>query len=323
MCSYESRPRYARMARWTVLSTIMMVLGASPSLRAQDAVDGAESGAESGTEESAELGEAISVALSTTWTNKYFFRGILQEDQGVILQPAAEFTFSLYQGTGAIQEFAVNLGTWNSLHDGPSGSGGPNVTPRVWYESDFCAGIGLTLFDHWSVGAMYTAYMSPNDAFGTVDEISINVCYDDSHLWESWGVDIAGFSGLQPHATFAFELDGQADGGFDEGTYLELGIEPSFTLIDDADYPVTLSIPVTLGLSLGDYYEDGAGGDDTFGYFQAGVVASVPLAFMPARLGAWEMSVGVNALFLGDHTEAINVGDDFEILVGAGLSVSF
>ena len=33
---------------------------------------------------------------------------------------------------------------------------------------------------------------------------------------------------LSPKAVLAFELDGQADGGSNKGTYLELGIRPTF-----------------------------------------------------------------------------------------------
>ena len=47
--------------------------------------------------------------------------------------------------------------------------------------------------------------------FNTVQELSFKV--SKSH----W---------LAPYATIAFELDGQADGGENEGVYLELGVDP-------------------------------------------------------------------------------------------------
>ena len=51
---------------------------------------------------------------------------------------------------------------------------------------------------------------------------------------------------------FAFEVDGQADGGSGEGVYLELGVEPG---LDLGDSPVAVSFPVVLGLSVNDYYQ--------------------------------------------------------------------
>ena len=61
--------------------------------------------------------------------------------------------------------------------------------------------------------------------FGTVQELAFKV--SKSH----W---------LSPYATIAFELDGQADGGSNEGVYLELGVGPSWSL---AGGKVTLGVP--------------------------------------------------------------------------------
>ena len=90
----------------------------------------------------------------------------------------------------------------------------------MWYETDFYASLGLGFADAWSADVTYTAYMSPNQSFGTVKELSFGVAYDDGMLG--------------PYATFAFELDGQADGGDpdQEGVYLELGVEPALPLED-------------------------------------------------------------------------------------------
>ena len=108
----------------------------------------------------------------------------------------------------------------------------------MWYETDFYTSLGFGFSDAWSTDVTYTAYMSPNQMFGTVKELSFGVGYDD-------GI-------LGPYATLAVELDGGADGGLNEGTYLELGIEPGLP-IPNSD--VALSFPIAVGLSLSDYYE--------------------------------------------------------------------
>ena len=78
--------------------------------------------------------------------------------------------------------------------------------------------------------------MSPNQSFGPVKEFSFGVGCDDGLLG--------------PYATLAVEADGQADGGLNEGTYLELGVQPGLAIPNSQ---VGLSFPIALGLSVSDY----------------------------------------------------------------------
>lgn len=96
---------------------------------------------------------------------------------------------------------------------------------------------------------------------------------------------------------------------------------PGFSF-DVGQTPVTLTFPASVGLSLSDYYQDGSGRDDTFGFAQVGARASVPLG-NPGRFGAWTISAGVSALYLGDHTKALNDGDDTEVIGSIGLQWNF
>jgi hypothetical protein len=121
----------------------------------------------------------------------------------------------------------------------------------------------------------------------------------------------------------AVEVKGQADGGSNKGVYLQLGVEPGFTLIESENYPVSLSFPLTLGLSLSDYYQNSTGDDDTFGYFDLGVNLSEPLSFIPADYGSWEVFVKGDFLFLGDNLEAVNDGDSFEAIGTFGIALSY
>lgn len=257
----------------------------------------------------------VSLSLGADFPTAYYFRGILKENQDLIFQPFADVTFTLYEGTNGLDSLSLTTGSWNSFHWGPTGAEGPNQDPTEWYESDFFAGLNLGLFDNWELGTTYTAYMSPNGSFFSVEEIAVNVGYDDSKL--------LGAFALSPRILFAFEFDGQADGGAQEGTYLELGIEPGFTPIESERFPVNLSFPLTLGLSLDDYYESATGRDDTFGYFDGGIVASLPLAFIPAAYGSWEVSAGLHLLLLGDNLKTVNNGDDFEAIGIFGIGMTY
>lgn len=251
-------------------------------------------------------GGAISVGTGVDFGSSYYFRGIIQETEGAISQPYLEAGLTLHESDTGLQSFSITAGTWSSLHTGPSGSDGASGDPRMWYETDFYASAGFGFADAWSVDATYTAYMSPNQSFGTVKEVSFGVAYDD------------GLIG--PYATLAVEADGQADGGLNEGTYLELGIEPGLAIPNSE---VGLSFPVAVGLSMSDYFE-GPNGDETFGFFNVGAIVSVPLTGIPAEYGTWELSGGVNLLVFGDALKSINgTTDDFEPVGVFGLSLGY
>lgn len=249
-------------------------------------------------------------------TNQYFFRGILQENQGAIVQPWVDFVFPLFEGENTSWSF--NIGIWNSLHDGPTGSSGAGQT--MHYELDGYAGIGVEFADKWSGSVSYVALTSPNSAFATVQELDFSISFDDASLF---GGESSGFSGVQPSVTVAWELNGQSDGGAEEGIYLEVGIEPALALNDDENWPVSVSFPVAAGFSLSNYYEGATGSDDFFGFAQAGVALSTPLNFVSARLGSWTLSGGVSILFLGTNLQAINGGDSSEAILSLGLGIAF
>jgi hypothetical protein len=80
---------------------------------------------------------------------------------------------------------------------------------------------------------------------------------------------------------------------------------------------------LTVGLSLSDYYEFGAGSDDTFGYFSGGVTLSVPLAFIPPEFGKWLVKAGVTFLYLGDNLKAVNDGDQTQVIGTVGLAFTY
>ena len=249
---------------------------------------------------------AVSAGTGVGFGSSYYFRGIIQETKGFIAQPYLEAGLTLLEGDGVLNSLSVTAGTWSSLHSGPSGSGGAPGDPQMWYETDFYASLGLGLAEAWSADVTYTAYMSPNQSFGTVKELSFGLGYDD-------GV-------LGPYATLAVELEGQADGGLNEGTYLELGVGPALAIPGSE---VGLSFPVAVGLSLNDYYE-GAAGDQTFGFFNVGAIVSVPIGGIPAKYGSWEISGGVNFLVFGDALKAINgSADDFEPVGVFGISLGY
>ena len=258
----------------------------------------------------------IAISAGVDFPTDYYFRGIVQETSDYIIQPYGDLTFKLWDGVPAFGSLALTIGTWNSLHGGPTGVEGPNTDPKMWYESDFYTKVGWTMFEDLSAGVIYTAYMSPNDFFTTTQELALSLGFNDSKL--------LGPFALNPSLLLAFEVKGQADAGDDKGVYLQLGLAPSYTFNAGSQYPVTLSVPLLVGLSLDDYYEFGTGEDSTFGYFQGGVGLSMPLAFIPASLGSWQIKAGVNVLHLNGNVRDVNQDRDRTEIIGTvGLAFTY
>ena len=258
----------------------------------------------------------IESSLGVSVTNQYFFRGIQQETEGLIVQPWIDFVFPLREGENA--SWSLNIGTWNSLHDGPTGSGGSGMT--MHYELDAYAGVGVDFAENWSSSLSYVILSSPNSAFNTVEELNFSFSFDDSGRF---GKGARSFSGFQPHVLVALEVSGQSDGGSGEGIYLELGIEPALGLNDDGKHPVSLSFPVVAGLSVDDYYEDAMGSDDAFGFAQGGVAFSTVLNPASTQGGSWTLSGGAHVLLLGDNLKAINGGSGTEVIVSLDIGFAF
>jgi len=247
---------------------------------------------------------AISLSASLEITNEYWFRGIPQEDQGVILQPGLDVGVALWSN----DEFSVDgyVGTWNSIHiDNPTGSGGGQ---GAWFEADWYAGLSFGLPANFTFDVAYVILHGPSSGDTFAEEIDLTLAYDDSELWGETG--IPGWTGLQPYVMLVFETDEGSDFAApiqEEGIYLELGIAPGFTLIESEDYPIDVSIPITVGLGLEDYYQYDdlstpgiQDEDEEFGFVQVGAVASMPLSAVPAEYGSWSIWAGVHVLFTNE-----------------------
>ena len=193
---------------------------------------GAAPAAQAAADESAPA-KRVALTAGVDFVSAYLFRGIFQEDSGVIVPPYADVGVSVYSGDGALKSVTLNGGIWNSLHSGPSGSGNASIERSAWYEADYYGSVTFQV-GKWKPGALFTSYTSPNDAFGTVDELAGVLAYDDSG---------SAFP-LNPKATLAFELKGQADGGGgledggNKGTYFEFGLRPVVPVSAHPKYPV-------------------------------------------------------------------------------------
>lgn len=278
--------------RKTIWSVCVLALCAAPAL-AQDAGSQPQDTVGQATAPAAgEIPKRYTVTVGVDVLSAYMFRGIHQESRGVIAQPPIDLGLTLSE------RLTLNVGQWHSIHSGPTGS---------LYESDYYGSLTFSA-GRLKPGVLFTSYTSPNDRFTTVQELATYVSFDDS----------GSRFPLAPKATLAFELDGQADGGVSRGTYLELGIRPSIKLID-ARTPLSLALPVRLGLSLKDYYE-GAAGSDTFGFASAGAVASLPIAIGKVT---WDVHGGVEMCRLGRNLKVLNANDAVRPVGVFGVTLTY
>jgi hypothetical protein len=260
---------------------------------------------------------AIALQASPAWAqvavtggldvvNQYNFRGIRQNSEGVSIWPYIDFGFTPFTGDGSLKTVGVNVGTWNAfntqINEDDFGTG------NKWYESDLYATVAFG-FGTTALGVTYTSYTSPADLFTHVKEFAFKVSADDSA--------VLGRAALKPYALIAFEVGtfdvgvGQADGGFEGGRYVELGIAPGFS-----GTRASFALPVKLGLSVGDYYEL-AGEDHKFGFFSVGGLVTVPMG------SQFNIHGGVEVQALGETTEALNGGDASEVIGSIGLGFAF
>ncbi len=257
-----------------------------------------------------------SAKVTLDYVSNYFFRGVEQSDAdaGVVLQPGASFTIPV------VDSVTATVGTWGSIHTGAdSSTAGSN--PRSWYEQDIYASLDATMGDFTAgVGLTYYTYPSTT-ANRDITELNLKVGYNDSEM--------LGEFAFAPYVMVAVEL--QNNPGTDEKTYLEIG--GAFTLPTEGTSieAWTWTVPVTLGMSLDEYYVDASGADEPFGYLKVGLLGTISMSELIGTdewVGAWDLTAGVFVLLLnsdvpGQVDNADDTGDNFQVYAHVGLSRSW
>jgi hypothetical protein len=254
----------------------------------------------------------LSATIQADFSNAYFFRGILQERDGLIAQPWGEVAYSLYSSeTGLIRDFSIAGGVWASFHTEETLA---EHGPHSLYEVDWYPALYLELQGGLSLSAIYYFYTSPNGAFQRVDELNLKMAWDDSETF--------GRFALQPWINFAIETH-RTSFGDEEGIGVQMGVAPTLYEFEHDTYPVTLSVPVELGLAIDDYYEEEDGDENPFGYLTFGLSASVPLAFMPESTGAWTFTLTGKGYYLSNTLAEANLGRSLYPQFVASVGVEF
>jgi hypothetical protein len=132
---------------------------------------------------------------------------------------------------------------------------------------------------------------------------------------------MAGAFALNPRLFAGGEVSGQADAGSTSGVYLQLSINPGYTVALQSASPVTISLPVILGRSGTNYYECGT--PPTFGSVQFGPVFPVPSRCPPKSFGTWTVKGAAELLFLGETLQPLNENNMFKPIGRIGISAVY
>lgn len=238
---------------------------------------------------SPELEPRFSGSAAVGIADKYIYHGYVLENQGAIVQPEFEVLARFYSGEGILTKASLRLYVFSSFQTHESRDEQTDAMIRAWYEVQVEMGIVLELAKHFTFSASYVRFESPNHAFIAANAAELILSLDDSE----W----LGANALHPQVSWFRPFPGGWESS-DEGSYFELGIEPERSF-GKGKRPVTISIPIAVGLGQKRYYLG-----EHFGFFSAGVAVSVPLAFMPSSWGEWNLGVSGTYYRLGRNVAA-------------------
>lgn len=292
-----------KIRSFSVMGTLLLAsFGLTPLAVAQDKeldeTQPIEKSEAAGEEEDGGFWSRFSGVVQADFSNAYYFRGILQEKDGVVAQPWGELYFNLFSSEDFfIRDVTVGGGVWASFHTEDTGA---SDSPNSLYETDWYPLVSMGFPAGVSLTSIYYFYTSPNDAFKTVQELNFKLAWDDS--------EYLGKFALSPWMNLAIETK-RTSFGPDKGEGMQFGVGPTLFELPCGDYPVTFTLPLEMGIALNDYYEQDDGDETTFGYFSWGVKASMPLAFMPKELGAWSIGLAGKGYVFSNRLQAYNDGD--------------
>ncbi|MCC7146477.1 MAG: hypothetical protein IT443_08525 [Phycisphaeraceae bacterium] len=282
---------------------VLLAVGFPGALSAQETADPALAGPNTG---------AVSVDISLDVVTQYLDKGMVVQDEGLILQPDVSLTFALYESDQFVRTVDWFVGTWNSFHSDQSDY--VATTSEAWFEADLYTGVAVGLPANFTTTITYNVATYPNGWADTVQELELALAYDDTELWGD-----SGLPALNPYVLTLFELRDEND---NEDGYAEVGIEPAITILESESYPLTLSLPVAAGFGMYDYY--GKGFD--WGFTSVGAKVGVPLAFIPPEFGSWEASVGAHLVMASDAAQALAATgsqDDMELVGMFNVSMNY
>lgn len=252
--------------------------------------------------------EALTLSGGVDVVSSYVFRGYEYQDSGYIVQPWAQLNATAWE-CGDTYSLTPYIGVWGDIQEEEQPG-----DKHLW-ETDYYAGVDFRMAD-WTLGAIYTLYSAPGDAFDDIYEFGLRLSYNDSKLAKKVGLPVA----LQPYVAWYKETSDQNVGG-SQDQYGEVGLVPSLTI---DNFPLRFTFPIAAGLSVDDYYFDKSGNNELLGFVSAGAYAFYDLPW-GERFGTWTLYGGGTYYFLNADSAKLASGEDrdYEIVGKVGLSFTY
>ena len=233
------------------------------------------------------LGSAVSGSLSLDYNSHFISYGAdvwgAGNDLGdAIFNPSIELTFQLTENISFI------LGTWWDVNDNTISDIGGSIQ-----EVDVWAGVGFGL------GPLDVTILYQEWLYGKESERIIDVILAVDHS-------------LSPSLTLHNRVGEGASGG-DTGLVAVLGIEPGFSAGQ-----VDLALPINVAAATDGFH----GGDGGFAYASLGLSATLQLAVIDEKLGAWNLHGGLTYYVTDDDVIPNNPDDSF-LTASFGIGIDF
>ncbi len=238
--------------------------------------------------------------------SSYFFRGYLQADHGLILQPYMNLFTAIPLGEGAVLRPYVSL--FNSTHFASNN--------RMAEMSDGMIG-AITTWNGFVFDARYAYYNMSPLMRSNVHELGAKASFDVLSLWHE--SDSPGPFSLRPFVGLYGELSDQKG---TEEIFLNVGLEPSWRF-KVAGQSVGISLPIDWGLSPDGYYLNYDNSNAIFGYFATALTTSVALPVLD-KCGQWYLNGSIQYLHLAAQSVVAINGGDRDVCIGKlGLAFVF
>lgn len=248
-------------------------------------------------------GLPVMISGGLDFASAFYFRGYLQADRGLILQPY----LNVFTRQNSTEDLVIRpyVSLFNSSHFG-------NDNPMADM-SDVMVG-AVTDWHAFSFDTRYAFFTMSPMMRTPVHEIGARVSYDALQRWSD--VETLAPFRLKPfvgvYGDYIQDLD-------EIQMYLNLGVEPSWR-VDVAGCRVGMSLPLEWGLGGNGYYSNANGSNATYGYFSTSLTASVALP-VSDRLGQWFLNGTLQYLHLAaDSVQMAARGNDDGFAAKFGLS---
>lgn len=235
--------------------------------------------------------------------SQYISFGVVLQDEGLTIQPmlALRYTFFDKALDNSENSFVNNvtgfISSWNDISNNKDLSS-PTSPYRYYTEADLVTGVSATFKDRFNLTTSLTELHSPAGAFGPGAFLKAVLSMDDTGM-------IAENFALKPQFLLIYEIPWVSQIGLQPDAFLfEPGLTPTYTFGAGSNFPVTLSLPLRVG--IGNKFYDG----EDYGFFSVGPEVTVPIAGLSTETIKTYANVGYTYINLGATTRSFILNDD-------------